>query len=80
MNIPDLTAAQDAAFVKLRQRHNQLNPNDQRTKAQLVEAYALKAFNDAVIEAESLIDAATLRQKYKAASPAVQAQIDALLG
>ena len=80
MNIPDLTAQQDAAFVTLRRLHNRDNPDNQLTKAQMIDAYALKAFNAAVDEAEQRLTGEELRKGYKAADPAVQAQVNTLLG
>ena len=80
MNIPDLTPEQDAAFVILRRLHNRDNPNDQRTKAQIIDAYAFNAFQSAVVEADQHITGEELRNSYKAASASVQAQINTLLG
>ena len=80
MNIPDLTAQQDAAFVTLRRLHNRDNPNNPLTKGQMIEAYALRAFNQAVDEADQKLTSIELQKSYKAADPSVQAQINTLLG
>lgn len=80
MNIPDLTTQQDEAFTTLRRFHNRDNPNNQLTKAQMIDAYALKAFNSAIDEAERRMNTIELQRGYKAASPSVQAQVNTLLG
>lgn len=80
MNIPDLTTQQDAAFVTLWRLHNRDNPNNQLTKAQMIEAYALKAFNAAVDEADQRLTGEELQKGYKEADAAIQAQVNTLLG
>lgn len=80
MNIPDLTPEQDAAFALLRKWHNRDNPANQMTKGQLVGAYALQCFENAVREANDRVTGAELRNAYNAAPPSVRAQVDTVLG
>jgi len=80
MNINDLTPEQDTAFVELRRLHNKSNPDDQVTKAQLVQRYATHAFQTAITEASNRVSGTELRTAYEAANSTVKGQVRTILG
>jgi len=79
MNVSDLTPEQDSAFIALKKLQNRDNPENQLTKGQIVQAYITQALDAAVREADDRITGSELRTSYKAASPSVKTQVNALL-